>query len=383
MVVASLLTVAALVSALPLPPGYTIQPEGERRLMAVNARGTVVATISQAKDLNSKVVRWRAGGRRDGFRALPGRGSFATTPPSAIVASALGPDDVAYVDVARVFSGGYSGVASETQRWSGMHVTTYEPRCGTAHGDQHAAAVDARGRVAMTFDTEGVGSMAVDRDDISVVAPYAVVIDGSSCMLLGRAILRAVRGSYAAGYRGYLDNRPAPTIFNRYQQTYQAVRWQGHAERLLGPGVGLAVSANGVVAGASSVPAFSGTVSEGYADATGAHSFSYTAGVPSARIWDAAGRARDIVPHAVRSVAYDVADDGTVVGMLQAIDGKHYAFVWRNGMLRRLDDMPHPAGWRFECAYAIAPSGAIVGIGTRRGIATAFVYAMSPARLPR
>ena len=380
MVVASLLTVAALVSALPLPPGYTIQPEGERRLMAVNARGTVVATIAQAKDWPSKVVRWRAGGRRDVFQALPGRGSFATTPVSAVVGTALGPDDVVYVDVARVFGGSYSGTASESQRWSGAHVSPYEPHCGAAHGDQHAAAVDARGRIAMTFDAEGVGSMSIGRDDISVVAPYAVVIDGSSCTLQGRAIVRAVRGSYAAGYRGYLDNRPAPTILNRYQQTYQAVRWDGHNERMLGPGVGLAVSAHGVVAGASAVPAFSGTVSEGYADATGAHTFSYTAGVPTARVWDAAGHARDIVPHAVRSVAYDVADDGTVAGMLQGLDGKHYAFVWHNGVLRRLDDLPHPAGWRFECAYAIAPSGAIVGIGTRRGIATAFVYAMWPAR---
>ncbi len=382
MVVASFLAVAALVSALPLPPGYTIQPEGERRLMAVNARGTVVASISQAKDGPTKVVRWRANGRRDVFRPLSGRGTFATTPASAALASALGPDDVAYVDVARVFGGAYSGVATETQRWNGTDVSPYEPHCGTAHGDQHAAAIDGRGRVAMTFDTEGVGSMAVDRDDISVVAPYAVVIDGPSCTLLGRAIVRAVRGSYAAGYRGYLENRPAPTIFNRFQQTQRAVRWHGRAEQELGPGVGLAVSAHGMVAGASAVPAFYGTVSGGYADATGTHTYTYTAGVPSARVWDAAGRARDIAPYSARSMAYDLADDGTVIGMLQARDGKHYAFVWRNGVLHRLDDMPHPAGWRFECAYAIAPSGWVVGIGTLRGIATAFVYATSPGLRP-
>jgi hypothetical protein len=380
MVVASLLTLAALVTALPLPPGYSIQPEGERRLMAVNARGTVVATISRPKDLVSNVVRWRAGKGPVVFHALSDPGSAATRPPDANVASALAPDDVAYVDVAHVFGGGYSGVTSETQRWSGPHVSRYEPRCGAAHGDQHAAAVDTSGRVAMTFDTEGVGSMAVDRDDISVVAPYAVVIDGSSCTVLGRAIVRAVRGRYAAGYRGYLDNRPAPTILNRFQQTFQAVRWYGKVERMLGPGLGLAVNASGVVAGASAVSASSGTASGGYTDATGTHTYSFTAGVPTALVWDTAGRAREIVPHAVRSVAYDVADDGTVAGMLQGLDGKHYAFVWRDGVLRRLDDMPHPAGWRFECAYAIAPGGAIVGIGTRRGIATAFVFAMSPAR---
>lgn len=380
MLVASVLTLAALVSALPLPPGYSIQPEGERRLMAVNARGTIVATVSRPKELVTKVVRWSAGQPPAVFHALPDTGSrAATSPPDATVASALAPDDMAYVDVAHIFSGGYSGVTSETQRWNGQHVSRYEPRCGAAHGDQHAAAVDGNGRIAMTFDTEGIGSMAVDRDDISVVAPYAVVIDGSTCTVLGRAIVRAVRGRYAAGYRGYLDNRPAPTILNRFQQTFQAVRWYGQVERMLGPGVGLAVNADGVVAGASAVPAFSGTVSGGYGDATGTHTYSFTAGVPTARVWDSAGGARDIVAHAVRSVAYDIADDGTVAGMLQALDGKHYAFVWRDGVLRRLDDMPHPAGWRFESAYAIAPSGAVVGIGTRWGIPTVFVYTMSPS----
>jgi probable HAF family extracellular repeat protein len=381
MVVASLLSFAALVTALPLPPGFTIQPEGQQRLMAVNARGTIVATISQSKEGASKVVRWRPDGRRDVFRPLAGRGDFAAVPASTASASALRADDIAYVDIARVFGGAYSGVATETQRWNGASISHYDPDCGAARGDQHAAAIDARGRIAMTFDAEGVGSMRVDRDDISVVAPYAVVIDDRSCTLLGRAIVRALRGTYAAGYRVYLGNRPAPTILNRFAQTYRTVRWQGRIERELGPGVGLAVSAHGIVAGASAVPAFTGTATGGYADAMGVvHTYSDAAAVPSARVWDAAGRARDIAPDADRSVAYDVADDGTVVGMLQARDGKHYAFLWRNGALRRLDDLVHPAGWRFECAYAIAPSGAIVGIGTFRGIATAFVLAMAPGR---
>jgi probable HAF family extracellular repeat protein len=349
--------------------------------MAVNARGSVVATISMFREYPTHVVRWRAGRGRDGFRPLAGRGNSSTDKASAVVASALGPDDVAYVDVARVFGGAYSGVSSETQRWSGAYVAHFEPDCGAVHGDRHAGAVDARGRIAMTFDTEGDGSYAVGSDVAGALAPYAVVIDGSSCRLLGRAILRAVRGTYAAGYRGYLYDRPAPTILNRVEQTYRAVRWYGATERELGPGVGLAVNAHGVVAGASSVPAFYLTAAGGSTDAAGVtHAYSYTAAVPHARVWDAAGRARDIAPGAERSVAYDVADDGTVAGMLESREGKHYAFMWRDGVLCRLDDMPHPAGWRFESAYAIAPGGAIVGIGTLRGIATVFVYAMAPAR---
>jgi len=35
-------------------------------------------------------------------------------------------------------------------------------------------------------------------------------------------------------------------------------------------------------------------------------------------------------------------------------------------------DLVRSPGWRFECGYAFAPDGAVVGIGTFRGNAAAF-----------
>ncbi len=73
-----------------------------------------------------------------------------------------------------------------------------------------------------------------------------------------------------------------------------------------------------------------------------------------------------------RSVAWDINEAGSVVGMLQSMSGRHYAFRWERGHLERLDDLPHPDGWRFESAYAIAPDGTILGVGTYHGVAMAF-----------
>ena len=74
-----------------------------------------------------------------------------------------------------------------------------------------------------------------------------------------------------------------------------------------------------------------------------------------------------------RSVAYAIDDGGRVIGTLQDSAGKHYAFVWHDGALRRLNDIMHTPRWRFESAYAFTPDGGILGIGTHDGVATAFI----------
>ncbi len=86
------------------------------------------------------------------------------------------------------------------------------------------------------------------------------------------------------------------------------------------------------------------------------------------------GRRIDLAPKSPRSVAYGVSDNGTVVGMLSDAKGRHFAFRWRNGLLRRLDDLPHPPGWRFESAYAVTGDGSIAGIGTQHGVPKIFVW---------
>jgi probable HAF family extracellular repeat protein len=95
---------------------------------------------------------------------------------------------------------------------------------------------------------------------------------------------------------------------------------------------------------------------------------------PHAVAWLPKGQTLQLVRNDEESVAWDVSEDGTIVGGEILQNGKHYAFRWKNGRLERLDDLPHPRGWRFESAYAIAHDGSIVGIGTYNGVATAFVW---------
>jgi len=137
--------------ALPLPDGFTIRPEGERRLMAVNARGTVVATMSIPKldYLNDRAIRWRAGRRAEIFAPLPGTGHGAYLPAGPQTLTALSPDDVAYVEVARTFSGGYAGVSTETQRWDGRRPMRVEAKARSTCGATRRRTKRASGPLRM------------------------------------------------------------------------------------------------------------------------------------------------------------------------------------------------------------------------------------------
>ena len=102
------------------------------------------------------------------------------------------------------------------ERWIGALAKRWPlPPCAqTDEYDQHANAVDERGRVALTLDITGIGSFGVMGSPPSDHAPYAFVISGNRCRPLGRAIVLALRDRWAAGYRGYLDGRLAPTNLN-------------------------------------------------------------------------------------------------------------------------------------------------------------------------
>jgi len=186
-----------------------------------------------------------------------------------------------------------------------------------------------------------------------VYAPAAFIVDGRTCTALGRGTVFGLRGDWAVGYLGYLGASVAPDNYGPPDR-FVAIRWRGEQLHELGWGVAFAVNREGFAVGES--------------DPNG----------PQAIAWDQRGRRMDVVTNGVPSVAYDVSDDGTVVGMLQSKDGKHYAFRWRAGRLQRLDDLPHPPGWRFESAYAIGCDGTIAGIGTRDNIPTVFRWCDRP-----
>ena len=356
------LLIGTIVAQLALPPGYSVAPEADRRLVSIAPDHTVAARSEATyRGGREHAFRWNRSGVRTQFTALP----VLTSPDPGNVGVPRGIGEIvavpggALVSATEAWSGAYSGVSYEVQRWTGA-TTRRWPLPGCIHSaddtDQHANAVDARGRVALTLDITGRGSFMVLQEP-SQYAPYAYIVDGGSCVALGRAIVLGLRDQWAVGNRLYLDGKLAPTVIYSTDRRSVAVRWHGDRLTELGDGIAYAVAANGLAVGATGVPGPFGSQA-----------------APHAVAWDAHGRSIAIEYGAQRSVAYDVSADGTAVGMLQDGGGKHYAFVWRAGRLERLDDLPHPRGWRFESAYAIGPDGAIAGIGTLDGRPAVFTW---------
>lgn len=374
--------ILALVRALALPAGFTVNPEAETRQIAISSTGTVAAIAEPANQTyRLRAFRWSTRGQRDTFTGLrvrtqpgggtPGSANAGRVDPWAIAAGG----DQLYVTAATSWSGAYSGTSTEVQRW-GFYTAAYWalPQCVDSGDslDQHAFGGDADGRLAITIDRSGAGSFQVMGDDPERFAPYAYVVRNGECRNLGRGIVQDVRGPWAAGYRTYLNGKIAPDNLNTAIQKAVASRWYGRHLRELGAGDALAITSDGFTVGADAVPGRTGCMSTNFYSSDHA-GHTYCPDTPHAVAWDRAGRRIALAPHWPRSVAYDASNDGTVVGMMTDAAGRHYAFRWRNGTLQRLDDLPHPPGWRFESAYAIGPDGSIAGIGLLNGVATVFV----------
>ncbi|HZZ00044.1 MAG TPA: hypothetical protein VFE36_10750 [Candidatus Baltobacteraceae bacterium] len=197
----------------------------------------------------------------------------------------------------------------------------------------------------------------VDLDDTSGQdAPVVLHLRSEQCLNMGNGFAFETAGMYTAGYIAYINNVPAPSNVVSQNERFVAMRWHDRTREPLGNGVALAVNAAGNAAGAD-VPPGKGAAFDV---------------APHARIWIGASAAAEPANAANSSVAYAIDDRNRVVGMVEDGAGRHYAFVWENGTLRRLDDVARAPGWRFECAYAFTPDGSIVGIGTYRGNAAAF-----------
>ncbi len=382
----SVLAVVALVRALSLPLGFTIDPEGDVPKVVLGTKSTVAA-IAKSTDRTFRIraVRWNGAGEPQVFTALnvltapgaqdDGRGNQDPNyrVDSAGVASA---GQELLITASTNWSGAYSGTSFEVQRWRRYSAARWPlPSCVDSGDsvDQHAFGGDDDGRVALTIDRTGAGSFQVMQEQYEQYAPYAYVIRDSNCRNLGRGVVQSVHGQWAAGYRPYLNGKIAPDNLDTLIQKTVAARWFGEHLRELGPGDALAINSDGFTVGADAAPARTDCMTTNFfsPDHTGR---TYCAGVPHAVAWDSAGRRIALAPRSPRSVAYGVNDNGTVVGMLTNAGGRHFAFRWRNGILQRLDDLPHPAGWRFESAYAIDSAGSIAGIGTLDGVATVFVW---------
>ncbi len=370
LIVASGNAQAATVRSLNLPDGYTISPESDDRAMSVAPDGTMYAAIHSVDGRTQPfVIRWTESADWEPFHPLyldgskPGQGS----PPEAGPVIALFSGG-ALVTVHQAFSGAYLHILYEIQKWNGGGVKRWNPpSCAYRKWTgAHVYAIDPGGRIALTLD-ESAQAAGMDPYD----PPVAIVVKQHSCEELGRAILMAINGKYVAGYRGYLDGRSASWFVNAMSQKRIAIRWTGTHGTDLGPGVPFAITRDGLAVGASALP---GHGSEhAYGNMLGpAGRYEYP--TPHAVAWFPNGQTIQLVRDDEESVAWDVSEDRTIVGGEILQNGKHYAFRWKKGRMQRLDDLPHPAGWRFETAYAIRADGAIVGIGTYKGVATAFVW---------
>jgi hypothetical protein len=365
---------AASIRALPLPSGLTIHPEADHRLMSIAADGVVYAVAStiDVRD-RTRALRWRAGRVPELFDPIPQQfdeQGYSGPRVEAVVPGRTG----AYVTIGRRFSGGYSGTTFRTDRWAGAStVPVALPECARFnYANPHVLAADGD-RVALTMDpsSSAVGIDLADPASVAQDLPEATVLDGGRCTRLGAAVVTGLRGASAVGYIGYLNGKPAPWFVNLIVQKMMAKRWLGAHARDLGPGVALAVTSGGVAVGATALPGYPHeSMTTNFFGPAG----TYTFAVPHAVLWTRSGARLTLLHGDARSVAWDINDSGTVVGMVQAADGRHRAFRRVAGQVELLDDLAHPRGWRFESAYAVTSDGSIAGIGTFRGVATAFLW---------
>ncbi len=83
--------------------------------------------------------------------------------------------------------------------------------------------------------------------------------------------------------------------------------------------------------------------------------------------WAAATLLGDLGRGSEGSVAYDINNDGKIVGQVKTITGPR-AFIYENGVMQDLNDLIEPGThWKIEAARAINNSGSIVGWGQYLG----------------
>jgi hypothetical protein len=326
------LLAAVAVRMLALPAHATIDPFGTRSLMAVSQEGSIVATVT-IRGYVQRVALWR--GAASHPVVLRGTAAVAGFDGGdALLINADRPERIA---------GGRS-LPIDMRFCEDFPQSSLGPVVAGALTD---------GALIATMRSPSI----VDLDDMSgQYAPVVLYVRGASCLNAGNGVALGTAGLYTAGYAGFLGSVPAPSNVISAHERFVALRWRQRTMQMLSPGVAIAVNASGTAVGADAPPG--NGVRFGSA--------------PHALLWPAGNNAPvALAPESAVSAAYAVDDRGDVTGMLES-QGRHYAFLWRNGSLQRLDDLIRAPGWRFECGYAFAGDDRIVGIGTYRGRAAAF-----------
>ena len=363
----SLLLASTFVQSLALPPNTTVaQPFGRMALLTRNpisvGRDTIAADITDGR-LPGLAI-WRNGRRISIPPIWPRDRGYLSL---YMQLGAIAPNGAVYAMRAQGFSGAYSGTSYDVFR---LMPTTWRQvntkGCDVDYNVAHVERVEADGTLSLTFESPEL--INFDYAHTGGYAPYAASYRNGTCRILGRFNLRDVNAGYAVGFRGYLAGILAPTNVNLAEQRFVAVRYYNGRLHELGPGEAFAVSADGTAVGSDAPP-----MSIWYAEGGSGGYHEYSCCTPHAVLWNADGKAVQLAPQALKSVAYQVDKVHRVIGMLLGRDGRHYAFLWERGHLHLLDETAHVPGWRFEAAYRFLPNGAIVGSATHHGIATVFV----------
>jgi len=115
------------VRALPLPPGFTIAPEGERKRMAIAADGTVYAVVNRIHDeMQTRAVRWRASGSLEIFQPIPEK--YDDVPGFRPNAEAVvGSGALPYVTISRVSDGSHLTIHFTVSRWGKDAANEWPP----------------------------------------------------------------------------------------------------------------------------------------------------------------------------------------------------------------------------------------------------------------
>jgi hypothetical protein len=320
-----------IVKGFALPPHATIATFGPKALMAVARDGSLAATVTIDGYLRRPVL-WTRSGR---YRTFDVDGAID------------GFDE----------SGALLVDASRPLRLQGGRLTSIDlGDCENFPQMSVGASVTGtltNGTLIATMRSPAI----VNLDDTSgSTAPVVLHLRDRRCLNLGNGIALATSGMYAAGFTAYINGVPAPSNVVSDRERFVAVRWLDRARQPMGDGAALAVSSDGEAAGADVPPEHGGAYGKS----------------PHARYWNRDGAAQDIAAQSSASAAYAIDARDRVTGVLLDDQGRHRAFLWQNGRLRTLDQIVDSPDWRFECGYAFAPNGAVVGIGTYRGRPEAF-----------
>lgn len=320
------------VRALPLPAGATIDPFGTRALVAAGHDGTIAATVT-LHGWMTRVVVWHANGA---YQLLP----------------AIGLTVVAFDEANALIANGAHPMRIDGTSATAIDLSTCEAFPQLSAG-MTVAGMLSNGSLIANMLSPAV----VNLDDTNgQTAPVVLHLRSWQCLNMGNGIAMATAGLYTAGYTAYIANVPAPSNVISSKERFVAMRWHERTREPLGTGVALAVNADGIAVGA---------------DTLAGSTVDYNS-TPHALLWPSSGAPVALAPSSLLSVAYAVDSRGRTIGMLEDTQRRHFAFLWENGSLHRLDDLVAAPGWRFECAYAFTPSGALVGIGTDRGTPTVF-----------